>query len=207
MMNKAKIEKFIPYVAVSLIVIEVLLIIGSWIVSSLFPASVTRSILSSEGIRWLLGKCTENFCTPLLVWIIMLAMSIGIVLRCGIFANSSSVEKKESKPFRTRIALMLILAEVIVMTIIMILLAAIPHAILLNVEGNLYPSSFSKFIIPLAALIICICATTYGVTTSCFHSVKQWFDALCYGISKSSIILVFYFIIIQIYYTIRFICL
>lgn len=204
-MNKAKIEKFIPYAALSLIAIEVLLIIGSWIVSSLFPASTTRSILSSEGIRWLLGKCTENFCTPLLVWIIMLAMSIGIVLRCGIFANFPSAEKKGSKPFRTRIALMLIFAELIVITIIMTMLVAIPHAILLNIEGNLYPSSFSKFIIPFAALTICLCATTYGVTTSHFRSAKQWFDALCFGISKSSVILVFYFIITQIYFTIRFI--
>ena len=81
---KNKFHTVLTCTALVFIGIEIMLIIGSWIISSVFPSLHIRSILSSVGIRWLLGGMVDNICSPLLVYILVLASSIGAMIRSGI---------------------------------------------------------------------------------------------------------------------------
>ena len=73
--------------------------------------------------------------------------------------------------YRETVGLRIALVEFIVYVIVMILLTAIPHAILLSVTGQLFPSSFSSSFIPL-------------IIADCHHYVTnlwcgKWYDRQC----------------------------
>lgn len=200
---KNKIKKTInaANISISAIVAEFILILGSWMTSSIRPELHIRSLLSSEGIRWMAGNITENISSPLLVWIIMLSIAGGTTAKCGIISDMA--EKRNS--FRSRIGLVLVVVEILVITAVMIMLSALPHAILLSVSGELYPSSFSDSIIPVASLTLTIVSTTYGIVTTRYKTVAVWFESLAFGVEKSARYIVAYIFIMQLYWSIRFI--
>ncbi len=205
MKNKKLLHTCCAYLAVALIAAEIVLIVGSWAVSSVLPTVQMRSVLSGEGLRWLLGKTAENLTSPLLVWITLLATAFGVAVRCGIAEDLRQLRRKTPLSFRSRLGLMLVLVEALSVFVVIILLSAVPHAILLNVEGNLFPSSFSDSIIPLLAFTITLCATTYGITTSRIKSAVQWFDTLCRGISNAAPLFVIYILAAELFHTLRFV--
>ena len=202
---KNKFHTVLACTALVFIGIEIMLIIGSWIISSVFPPLHIRSILSSVGIRWLLGGMVDNICSPLLVYILVLASSIGAMIRSGIGKDVRRIARKKVLSFRSKLGMVLISAEVFVVTLVMMMLTILPHAILHNVEGDLFPSSFSSSLIPVASLMLSLCATTYGIITERFSNIAQWFGFFCYGLSKCSGIIVIYLIFIELFSTIRFI--
>ncbi len=198
-------DKASAYATVTLIAAEILLIIGSWIVSSVLPTMQIRSVLSGEGLRWLLGKTVANLTSPALVWITLLATSTGIFLRCGISKDIRQLHGKERITFQSRLGLTLVMAEAISIITIMFLLSAMPHAILLNVEGNLFPGSFSDSIVPVIAFAVTLCSTTYGITTARIKSATEWFGAICCGIGKAAPVFVLYILLAELCHTLGFI--
>lgn len=65
-------------------VLQVLLVLASWLVSAVMPDTSMRSLLSPEGIRWFFGHFTENMAQPLLVWIVLLYVAFNAYRRAGL---------------------------------------------------------------------------------------------------------------------------
>jgi len=105
-------------------------------------------MLSSEGIRWFFGSFVSNQLSPLLIYFIMTVMAAGACVRSRLYTALFH--------YREKAGLRVALVEFIAYVIIMILLTAVPHAILLSVTGQLFPSSFSSSFIPSLSLIITI---------------------------------------------------
>ena len=76
-MKNREINSLLTYILILIIVLGGVFIIGAWIVSAVFPEYQIRSVLGNDGIRWLLGHFTDNLCTPLLVWIVLLALAFA----------------------------------------------------------------------------------------------------------------------------------
>ena len=49
-------RRLVPYMALVLVLAELVLILVSWLLSAALPNSGVRSMLSGEGIRWFKGK-------------------------------------------------------------------------------------------------------------------------------------------------------
>lgn len=205
MKNGKVANNVLAYTSVGLIIAEILLIIGSWAVSSVMPTMQIRSVLSGEGLRWLLGKTVANLTSPFLVWLTLLTTAMGFAMRCGIYEDIKLLRHKEQTSFRLRLGLILVMLETLSIAIVIILLSAVPHAILLNVEGNLFPSSFSDSIVPVFSFTITLCATTYGITVARFSTTQQWFAAACCGFGKAAPVFIFYILISEVLHTIRFV--
>ena len=62
--------KFWAWLTLVLAALQILLILVSWIVSSATQQTYVHSLLSSEGIRWFMGRFSENLATPVLVWLL-----------------------------------------------------------------------------------------------------------------------------------------
>ena len=62
--------RLLSWVALLLVVAELLLVLLSWLLSAMMTEGV-RSMLSSEGIRWFFGSFSEVVQTPLLVWLLL----------------------------------------------------------------------------------------------------------------------------------------
>lgn len=145
------------------------------------PSLGLRSLLSAEGIRWLFGTVVDNVATPLLVHLILFTMSWGGMVNSGLW---ETLRHPSSADSLHRSALRLIIIEVIAIVIGMLLLTAIPHALLLSATGRLFPGSFSSSIGIVIAATLLLCSITFGIKTgrvrTTAHAVELATDYLSY---------------------------
>ena len=148
------------YIVLVLLIAQLALILLSWLLTAAFPELPMRSMLSSEGIRWFFGSFVSNQLSPLLIYFIMAVMAAGACIRSRLYTAlramlsnvrsslTNSTNNRYRFHYREKAGLRVALVEFIAYVIIMILLTAVPHAILLSVTGQLFPSSFSSSFIP-----------------------------------------------------------
>lgn len=187
-----KFEHLWGVISLSLAVLEMVLIVVSWIISAAMPELHVRSLLSSGGIRWFFGNFTESLCTPLLINIILLMIGVGSVSFSGLASALIKLFSRRKLRYFERIGLYVVGAEIIASIIVVILLTAVPHAILLSVTGHLFPSSFSRSLIAIISFIMLICSLSYGFTGGRLNSAQQIFRLLVYGIIRFSWVLPIY---------------
>lgn len=184
------------------IVFQILVILGSWFVTVVFPTLPVRSMLSSEGIRWFLGQYTSNLASPLLVWLVLAGMTYGALRSSGL---SRAIMHFSNISYRQRFALKVVVAELILFAIVLFLMTFLPQAILLSVTGELFPSSFSRSLIPFVCFLLTLFSITYGLINASFSSLTDIFNSLTSGITATSPWLVIYVFVIQLYYSILFV--
>lgn len=184
------------------IVLQILVILGSWFVTVMFPTLPVRSLLSSEGIRWFLGQYTSNLASPLLVWLVLAGMTYGALRSSGL---SRAIMYFSNISYRQRFALKVVVAELIFFAIVLFLMTFLPQAILLSVTGELFPSSFSRSLIPFVCFLLTLFSITYGLINASFSSLTDIFNSLTSGITTISPWLVIYVFVIQLYYSILFV--
>lgn len=181
------------FTALVLLLAELVLILLSWILFAIGEEEV-RSLLSSEGIRWFVGGFTTMVSSPLLVWLIILLMAFGAFQKSGLISlTDASYQMTYRDKTALRVAIVFLLAYIAVI----LLLTVIPHAILLSATGALFPSPFSRSIVPLTAFGIALVSIIYGIMSGRLRDIKDILDALSFGISKGSPVFVLYILIIQ----------
>lgn len=191
---------------VAIALLELFCMLGSWVVSTVWPELHLRSMLSDEGIRWFLGSFVGNHCRPLLLHAVLLAMACGAVRGSGILKRLHLIARKNEKAtYRDRMALMAMVAEVAFFALSMVLLTASPHATLLSATGDLWPSSFSRSIVPAVAFIVTVTAWTFGLLTRRLSSPSACVGTLVEGLQWASPLVVLYLFAGQLIYTILFI--
>lgn len=205
------------YLVLVLLIAQLALILLSWLLTAAFPELPMRSMLSSEGIRWFFGSFVSNQLSPLLIYFIMAVMAAGACIRSRLYTAlramlsnmrsglTNSSNNRYKFHYRETVGLRIALVEFIVYVIVMILLTAIPHAILLSVTGQLFPSSFSSSFIPSLSLIIIIMSLTYGVASGTIDSVAKMHKILVGGLEVGSRLVPTYLIGIQLYMSIRYV--
>ncbi|WP_449027725.1 AbgT family transporter [Prevotella jejuni] len=205
------------YIVLVLLVSQLALILLSWLVTAAFPELPMRSVLSSEGIRWFFGSFVSNQLSPLLIYFIMAVMAVGACVRSRLYdalretlsntrsSLTTSSNHQHKVHYREKVGLRIALVEFIVYVIIMILLTAVPHAILLSVTGQLFPSSFSSSFIPSLSLIIIIMSLTYGVASGTIDSVAKMHKVLVGGLEVGSRLVPTYVVGIQLYMSIKYV--
>ena len=175
---------------------EVLLVLLSWFLSATQAAEV-RSLLSSEGIRWFFAHFVDWLSRPLLVWIVLLSMAGGVLRRSGLLSPKGAG--------RHRLALRTTIFVLIVYTGIILLLTAMPHALLLSAMGSLWQSPFSRAFIALIAFGMIICSMAYGYTIRTFTSFADVCQSLVDGLGKSAPLVVIYVFVMQFYESLRYV--
>lgn len=192
-----KSNHLLAWLAFLLAVGQVLLILASWLLTAAMPDSFSRSLLSAGGIRWFFGRFVDNIESPLLVWLLLLSFVYGVVDRSGILHYKAS-------EYRQRIAMRLALFEGIFFILLMLALVMAPHAILLNVMGGLFPSSFSASLVPYCCFSLMVMSVSYGVMSDRMKNVVSVYEALVSGTGKLGGLLLIYVIGAQLYHSIIF---
>ena len=88
-----KVKRILPYMALALLVMQLLLMLGSWFYSAAFPMSGVRSLLSGEGMRWLLGHFSDIMATPVLVGLLLLSMATDVWTRVACCVSTVPIAK------------------------------------------------------------------------------------------------------------------
>lgn len=193
-----------------LVTAQLALILLSWLITAAFPELPIRSLLSSEGVRWFFGSFTTNQLTPLLAWFITAVMAVGACVRSrlwaafctkmsGLLHRRDSTDGRQGLHYRERIGLRLALAEFMVYVVIMLLLTVVPHAILLSVTGELFPSAFSSSLIPSLSFVLIVMSLSYGVASGTVDSVARMHRVLVGGLEAGARIVPAYVIGVQLY--------
>ena len=180
-----------------LLIAEAVLILLSWILSAMRVEGV-RSLLSGEGIRWFFGNFTSMVASPWLACLILILMALGCLQKSGLFSRPHT-------SYRDRMALRITVVFLVFYLCIILLLTAVPHAVLLSSTGSLFPSPFSRSIVPLLSFGIIIISITFGMVSGRFQTLADILDALSFGCRKGAPLFIFYILLIQLFESLRFV--
>lgn len=171
-----------------LVVAELLLVLLSWLLSAQMVEGV-RSLLSLEGVRWLLGRFVRLQLHPLLVWLLLGGMAMGCIVSSNIL---SDLRHERPLSYRSKMALRVSILLLLVYVGLIVLLTATPHAALLSVIGTLFPSPFSDALIPLVAFAFMLVGLSYGWATGRLSKPEAMFVAMANGVGQVAPWLVLY---------------
>lgn len=194
--------KTLSVVAVLLGVAELLLVLLSWIISAAVPNAPLRSLLSSEGIRWFFGQFTQNLATPVLVWLLLGSIAYGAYMDSGM---RSAILHPRSLTFRERFALRVSYVIICVSVLVLLLLTAVPHAVLLSVTGDLFPSSFSDSFVAVVCFVICVSSVVYGVMSGRLKGIIDIFQVLTVGVTYTCSLWILYVLAAELYFSVLFV--
>lgn len=200
-------SKLIARLCAALLVGEAVLILTSWILSATMTRGV-RSLLSDEGLRWLLGGFTEVMASPLLVWLVLVLIATGCFVRSGLSSVTRSLltgRRASVASYRDRVALRAVLVFLIIYVAVVLLLTVIPHAILLSATGSLWPSPFSRSVVPLAAFGVAVSAAAFGVISGRLVSLTDILEALTAGLRRGAPLFLVYILAMQFAASLRFV--
>lgn len=190
-------NKILAYVALSLVVAQVLLMLASWLITAAMPDVFDRSLLSAEGIRWFFGRFQDNLASSLLVCLLLASIAWGALCRGGL-------RHYDATQYRQRIAMRLVVLELVFFLAVILLLTMLPHAILLNVMGALFPSSFSSSIIPYVCFVVAATSVSFGLMSGRLRSIEEVFRALTVGVAEMSPFFLLYVLAMQFYQSVLF---
>lgn len=189
-MKRLSYHKLMVWLAVALCVGQVALVLLSWIITAAMPETFSHSLLSAEGIRWFMGGFMDMVKSYLLVAILLFGVALGALDGCGIISFDKS-------QYRQRIAMRVVLFELVVFVAVMLALTVVPHAILLNVMGGLSNSSFTHSLIPYVCFSLLVMSVSYGVMSDRWRSLEDVFEGACRGIRLAAPLLLIYILAVQ----------
>ncbi len=198
MMNKSHVFSTI---AICLVVCQVAVVILSWILTAAFPNLPLRSVLSGEGIRWMVGSFSKSVAAVYMMWLFFGTIAVG----CLQYSGLSYVLRKKQSNYRERMALKIVYGECIIVVAIISLMIFLPHSIFLNVSGNLFPGCLSDGLLSVVTLVLCLISITYGLASGHLVSSRDVFASLTFGIGKWSSVFVIYILAAILYHTVYFV--
>lgn len=183
-------KKLTTRVVVLLTIAEFVLVLLSWLLSALTTYNI-RSILSSEGVRWLLGQYINIIDSPILPNLLLLGIAIGVLKHSGIVSNT--------KVYRSRFGWGLVLVAMTIYLVLVLMLTIMPHAVLLSPTGELFPSPFSRALVPILVFGISLASAIYGFSTNAFVTLTDFVQSAVWGISWLAPWFLMYVFFIQFY--------
>ena len=141
-------KKTITFACVAILIANLLLVLLSWIISAMGVAGV-RSLISSEGLRWFLSRYVDIIATPLLAWLLLLSIAYSCFEGSGLSLALCRAMKGEKLEFKQRLGIRVALIVLVVIIANTLLLLLTPHAVLLSPSGDIFPSPFSRSIVPI----------------------------------------------------------
>ena len=191
-------QRALAVTVVTLIALEVVIVVLSWLVPAIYPYSHVRPLLSPEGARYLVGNLVSAMSLPPLLWLVLSAMSWGVLSESGLLQTIALfVRRPHGHPFALRLSLYAAVAVMLISIIIVSLLTFAPGAILLSATGEIWGSSFLMGLIPLLALTAGVSAAAYGFFSSRFSSSSSLFYSMCHGLRSASPLIVLYVFAMQ----------
>ena len=197
-----KLTAVCAYLAVAVVVLQVALFLVSWIITAATPEINVRSLLNNEGIRWFFGSFIDNVASPPLVWLVTLAMAYGALRQSGLLRMMTN---PQPRTYRQTFALRIVLAELLLFVLAIVVVAFVPHAALLSVTGQLFPSSFSSCLIPIIAFCVALTSITFGILTATMKTVPEVFQTLCRGVAYAAPLIVLHVLASELYFSLRYV--
>ena len=189
------------YLIIALAVAEVVLVLASWLLSATIAGNV-RSLLSSEGVRWFFGSFSSMLASPWLVWLVLLSVAGGCLWRSGLAQLRMPLTALH---YRQRVALRTTLVLALLYVAAVLALTLVPHAVLLSATGRLFPSPFSRAVVPIVSFGVLLTSVAYGWASGHYRSSSAVIAAMSSGIAAAAPLFVLYIVLVQFYESLCFV--
>ena len=187
----SRVSRWVGMAAVLLVVAELVIVLFSWLLSAMMTDGV-NPLLSGEGIRWYFGHFVDFLASPLLVWLLLLSMAGGSFAKCGILSRQG---------YRDRLTLRFALILLTVYVLFVLVLTLAPHGVLLSATGRLFPSPFSRALVPIVAFGVLLSSMTFGLVSGRFRSAADVVASLSYGVAIAAPLFLLYVLLFQLYHS------
>lgn len=192
-------KRFPAIVTLLLMGMQVILVFLSWILAAANPGADIRSLLSSDGIRWIFGTFINNITTPILIWLLLLGIAMALMRMSGLYKAVCHLRRTS---YYERMALFVIAWELVIVVLLIVLLAFVPHAVLLSAVGRLWPSGFSSSIVPMLLISLSGMSATYGLMVGSLRSWIDVFRVMSLGIYIMAPYIIMFIVAIELYYSV-----
>lgn len=172
-------ERYLYNWGVVFFFLTVALAFFSWI-GSIYGIGEVQSLLSAEGIRWILSHVVENYvCCPAFGIVLFVLMGVGIMDKAGLLDTLKRLcqrEKQLSRKERRALVLSVIALFLYVMLFVIVML--LPWNFLLSATGKWYSSPLSKGIVYVLSVGLGISGMVYGYTADVFSRLSDIVEAM-----------------------------
>lgn len=193
-----KSNRFSSTLSIVFFLLTLALALFSWI-GSIYGLGEVQSLLSAEGIRWVLGHVVENYVqSPVLGMVLILFMGMGIVLRSGLYdavkrfaGRNKLLSRKERRALTLAVGVLLLYFAMLVMSMFL------PWNLYWNITGGWLHSPFSKGLVYLLSIGMGLGGMVYGYVSDAFRRLSDVVEGMSSLIAERSFTFVSLFFIIQ----------
>lgn len=191
-------KRCVPDLAVLFFLLTLFLALCSW-VGSIYGAGEVQSLLSVEGIRWMLGHIMDNYVQASALGIVLvLLMGGGIVVQSGLYDVLKRLCRKEGKLSRKeRRALGLALVTFFIYVSLIGVCLALPSNLLLGVTGSWLYSPLVEGSAYLLAVGVGVSGIVYGYVADVFRVMRDWIGGMTILIARKASYFVTLFFVAQ----------
>ena len=187
-------KQLMSLLSVVFFMMTLVLVLLSWI-GSMYGWHSVQSILSEEGIRWVLNHAINDYVqTPALGIVLVLFMGIGVGIRAGfynvcrrMFAREGYVSGKERRSFT--------FSSVVALCYVLTILSFIPF--LRSVTGSLLHSPFQQGFFYILSFGLGLVGVVYGYASNNYRQVNQVFEGMASLISRVAHYFITLFFVVQ----------
>ena len=184
------------YTCLVLFVLQIAVVMGSWVASVLYPELAIRSMFVGESVRWFWSTLADNMSSTILVWLLLSGAMTELFVGGGLC--KAIVSSKQTTDYE-RMALMVVAWELVAMFIVLFLLAFVPHAVLLSALGTITPNSYLDSFVIMLILGVCIMSLTYGMVTGRYASFVDAYGAAASGVATTAPLVIVYLLAAELY--------
>ena len=193
-----KSNRFSSTLSIVFFLLTLALALFSWI-GSIYGLGEVQSLLSAEGIRWVLGHVVENYVqSPVLGIVLILFMGVGIVLRSGLYdavkrfaGRNKLLSRKERRALTLAVGVLLLYFAMLVVSMFL------PWNLYWNITGGWLHSPFSKGLVYLLSIGMGLGGMVYGYVSDTFRRFSDVVEGMSLLIAERSFTFVSLFFIIQ----------
>ena len=191
-------NRFSSTLSIVFFLLTLALALFSWI-GSIYGLGEVQSLLSAEGIRWILGHVVENYVqSPVLGMVLILFMGLGIVRRSGLYdavkrfaGRNKLVSRKERR------ALTLAVGVGLLYIVMLVLSMLLPWNLYWNITGGWLHSPFTKGLVYLLSVGVGLVGMVYGYAADTFRRLSDVVEGMSSLIADRSFCFVSLFFVIQ----------
>lgn len=178
--------------------LTLVLALFSWI-GSIYGLEGVQSLLSAEGIRWVLGHVVGNYVQcPALGIMLILFMGLGIVIRSGLYDVLKRFFRKEKLLSRKeRRALTLASATLFIYVALVCTSMWLPWNLLRSITGSWAHSPFSEGFVYILSVGLGLTGMVYGYVSDTFRSMADVVESMASMIASRAFSLVSLFFVVQ----------
>ena len=177
---------------VAVIIVNIAVVMLSWLVTAIMPDCGLRSLLSAEGVRWTVGYFADHQQTPLLIWMLLLAIAFGTLSKSGLYDVLKQLLLRRVSRHELRFALQMAVLMFVLLVAVVVLMTCVSQAALMSITGSLANGVFPKSVVPLVAFAVSLVSVVYGYFSGTLSSLDAVFLSLHYGIRVAAPYLLLY---------------